>query len=61
MYTVECTILQYLWLVNIMIGLDCSVLYNPAVPVTGTQKDGSRLYSTVQSYSACDWYTLWLV
>ena len=45
MYTVECTILQYLWLVNIMIGLDCSVLYNPAVPVTGTQKDGSRLYS----------------
>ena len=29
-------------------GLDCTVLYNPAVPVIGTHYEGSRLYSTVQ-------------
>ncbi len=28
-----------------MTGLDCTVLYNPAVSVTSTQYDGSRLYN----------------
>ena len=35
-----------MWLVHIMMALDCTVLYNSSVlvPVTGTPYDGSRLY-----------------